>query len=359
MVVSDDGNTVAVMNAPGPGHVRVYGYSQQSGEWTQVGNDILSNDANGQKDSSYGYDADWDYNLNSFPQAVSLSSDGSRLAIGYPFAGSGVGRARVFERQLNAWMQVGEDMIGGQGNSSAASWCDDYMHGGDCSWWYQDYMPFLGSSVSLSADGSRLAVGSIGTRYSTYVNNGYSGYTEYTTVRLVRVYQEPDSGLGQWSRLGSSLDAAAGGQMTYSRYGYRQFDFGAAVSLSDDGSTLAISGNKGKYASVHRFDSAQSKWLQVGNNITLNDYWYDGSGGMYWHSDPMGPSVALSGDSKRVIIGRDTNNYQGTGAGLVGVYEVDSRTGHGDPLSERYMALVSVALVILERLYLCLAMELD
>ena len=49
VVVSDDGNTVAVMNAPGPGHVRVYGYSQQSGEWTQVGNDILSNDEKGQE----------------------------------------------------------------------------------------------------------------------------------------------------------------------------------------------------------------------------------------------------------------------------------------------------------------------
>jgi hypothetical protein len=101
VVVSDDGNTVAVMNAPGPGHVRVYGYSQQSGEWTQVGNDILSNDEKGQELWVNNYPSYEDH-FNGYPQAVSLSSDGSRLAIGYPHATgvgqyplSGAGRARV------------------------------------------------------------------------------------------------------------------------------------------------------------------------------------------------------------------------------------------------------------------------
>jgi hypothetical protein len=340
VVVSDDGNTVAVMNAPGPGHVRVYGYSQQSGEWTQVGNDILSNDEKGQELWVNNYPSYEDH-FNGYPQAVSLSSDGSRLAIGYPHATgvgqyplSGAGRARVFERQSNAWIQVGEDIIGGQGNSSAESYCDEYMdQGNDCSWWYQDYLKGLGYSVSLSADGSRLAVGSIGTSYSTgsYVN-GYWRSQSYT-LRQVRVYQEPDSGLSQWSKLGNTLDAAAGGSLTAISYNNR-VEFGASVSLSDDGSTLAITGWKGQHASVHRFDSTQSTWLQVGNNITMNQHWSYGPGGNSWQSDPMGPSIALSGDSKRVMVGGRpwtvyyNNGVRVTPPGYVGVYEVDSRTGN-------------------------------
>jgi len=340
VVVSDDGNTVAVMNAPGPGHVRVYGYSQQSGEWTQVGNDILSNDEKGQELWVNNYPSYEDH-FKGYPQAVSLSSDGSRLAIGYPHATgvgqyplSGAGRARVFERQSNAWIQVGEDIIGGQGNSSAESYCDEYMsQGNDCSWWYQDYLKGLGYSVSLSADGSRLAVGSIGTSYSTgsYVN-GYWRSQSYT-LRQVRVYQEPDSGLSQWSKLGNTLDAAAGGSLTAISYNNR-VEFGASVSLSDDGSTLAITGWKGQHASVHRFDSTQSTWLQVGNNITMNQHWSYGPGGNSWQSDPMGPSIALSGDSKRVMVGGQpwtvyyNNGVRVTPPGYVGVYEVDSRTGN-------------------------------
>ena len=334
VVVSDDGNTVAVMNAPGPGHVRVYEYSQESSEWTQVGNDILSNDEKGQQSSNNGYM--YEYEFSGYPQAVSLSSDGSRLAIGYPHASgvgqypqSGVGRARVFERQSNTWIQVGEDIIGGQGNSSAGSWCDD-MDGSDCSWWYQEYLNGLGNSVSLSADGSRLAVGSIGTSYSTgsYINGRWS--TQSFTLRQVRVYQEPDSGLSQWSKLGNTLDAAAGGTLV--KNSYDRMEYGASVSLSDDGSTLAISGWKGTNATVHRFDSNQNAWLQVGNVIRLKERWsydwYHYSNDMVIVSDPIGPSIALSGDSKRVIVGSYTQTYTNSPPGFVGVFEINYGTGN-------------------------------
>jgi hypothetical protein len=326
VVVSDDGNTVAVLNAPGPGHVKVYGYSQESGHWAQVGDDILSNDEDGQErecmDGCIGY-----------PQAVSLSSDGTRLAVGYPGKYDGrvsysFGRARVFERRSDSWIQIGGDIIGGQGNSSAPSYCDD-MGGNDCSWWYKDYMVGLGYSVSLSADGSRLAVGSKGNRYGTYeYSNGYSS-TQYTTFRLVRVYQEPDSGASHWSKFGNTLDAAAGGSIYVNNYGgSTDTEYGSSVSLSDDGSTVAIAGWKGLHASVHRFDPGQNIWLQVGNNITFNLRWYDGPGYGGWYSDPIGKSIALAGDSKRVIVGRNADMYSNAAPGFAGVFELDPITGN-------------------------------
>ena len=45
------------------------------------------------------------------------------------------------------------------------------------------------------------------------------------------------------------------------------FEYGSSVSLSNDGSTLAISGRKGLNATVHRFDADQNIWLEVGNVI--------------------------------------------------------------------------------------------
>ena len=200
----------------------------------------------------------------------------------------------------------------------------------------------LGYAVSLSADGSRLAVGSVGSRYSTYTrnNNGYWS-TQWFTVRLVRVYQEPGSELGEWSKLGNTLDAAAGGSMSSQNY---DLEFGSSVSLSDDGSTLAIAGWKGYNATVHRYDSDQNAWLQVGNVIRLKERWEC----MYWYEegcrftgDPIGPSIALSGDSKRVMVGgyaAYTVSGRNFPPRFVGVYEMDYGTGNwtlmGDFISE-------------------------
>ena len=75
-----------------------------------------------------------DYSGNS----VSLSSDGSRVAIGaYANDGNGSnsGHVRIYNYNGSAWVQVGADIDG-----EAVS---DYS----------------GNSVSLSSDGSRVAIG--------------------------------------------------------------------------------------------------------------------------------------------------------------------------------------------------------
>jgi len=84
---------------------------------TQVGGDIDGEDA----DDSSG-------------ESVSLSSDGTRVAIGAPFNngnGFSSGHVRIYEEVSGVWTQVGADI-----NGEAV---DDR----------------LGGSVSLSSDGSR------------------------------------------------------------------------------------------------------------------------------------------------------------------------------------------------------------
>jgi len=123
---------------------------------------------------------------------VSLSADGSRLAAGGVWNdgnGSDAGHVRVYDWNGSAWVQVGADIDG-----EAA---------GD----------YLGWSVSLSANGSRLAAGG-------RLNDG-SG----TDAGHVRVFDWNGSA---WVQAGQDLDGEAAGDL-----------FGYCVSLSADGSRLA------------------------------------------------------------------------------------------------------------------------
>jgi len=119
------------------GHVRVYEYSGSA--WVQKGGDI-----DGEAAGDYsGY-------------SVSLSSDGSIVAIGAYFndgTGISAGHVRVYEYSGSSWSQKGGDIDG------EAS--------GDRS----------GHSVSLSSDGSIVAIGAI-------YNDGAG-----TDAGHVRVYQ--------------------------------------------------------------------------------------------------------------------------------------------------------------------------
>ena len=76
--------------------------------------------------------------MTSFGTSVSLSSDGTRVAIGAPDndgGGSNSGHVRIYDWNGTAWAQAGSDIDG-----EAA---------GD----------LFGTSVSLSSDGTRVAIG--------------------------------------------------------------------------------------------------------------------------------------------------------------------------------------------------------
>eukprot|EP00959_Pyramimonas_sp_CCMP1952_P327075 6846641-Pyramimonas_sp.AAC.1 len=206
--LSADGNRVAI-GARGnngaaqyAGHVRVYEWNGSG--WQQLGSDI---DGNG-FDSTFGY-------------SVSLSADGMRLAAGGPKAGGNVGYAQVYEWSGSVWQQMGADFNGKTGDT------------GDQ----------LGVSVSLSADGARLAIGSHQSD-DAYVNAGH-----------VSVYAWSGS---VWQQVGADIHGEAAGDRA-----------GSSVSLSADGSRLAIgavyhSGTHANNGYVRVFDWSGSDWQQVG-----------------------------------------------------------------------------------------------
>jgi len=256
--LSSDGTKVAIGaygnddNGSSSGHVRVYGYS--GGSWTQLGADIDG-------------DATNDYSGRS----VSLSSDGTKVAIGALYndgGGSNSGHVRVFQYSSGSWTQLGADIDGDAVN--------DYS----------------GQSVSMSSDGTKVAIGATGN------DGGGSGSGH------VRVYGY--SG-GSWSQLGADIDGDAANDNS-----------GQSVSMSSDGTKVAIGapyndGNGTNSGHVRVFQYSSGSWTQLGSDINGDAA-----------SDYSGLSVSLSSDGIKVAIGATGNDGGGSNSGHVRVYEYSS-----------------------------------
>jgi len=249
--MSSDGTRVAIGapyndgNGSNAGHVRVY--SESGGAWTQVGADI---DGEAYNDDYSG-------------TSVSMSSDGTRVAIGATGNdgnGNGAGHVRVYAESGGTWTQVGADIDG-----EAA---------GDQS----------GRSVSMSSDGTRVAIGA-------NANDGTDSYAGH-----VRVYAE--SG-GTWTQVGADID----GEAVYNQSGW-------SVSMSSDGTRMAIGAlYNGGTGHVRVYSESGGTWTQVGSDI-------DGEAA----NDQSGRSVSMSSDGTRVAIGAPYNDGNGSNAGHVRVY---------------------------------------
>jgi len=206
--------------------------------------------------SQLGIDIDGEAAFDSSGVSVSLSSDGTRVAIGAYANGGSSGHVRVYELINGSWTQLGDDIDG-----EAAS---DYS----------------GQSVSLSSDGTRVAIGAI------YNDAG----VEFSNRGHVRVYAFSS---GSWTQLGSDIDGVANNDY-----------FGHSVSLSSDGTRVAIGainndggGSNAGHARVYAFSSGS--WTQLGDDI-------DGEAA----GDNSGHSVSLSSDGTRVAIGATGNDAE-------------------------------------------------
>ncbi|WP_426431908.1 T9SS type A sorting domain-containing protein [Winogradskyella sp. HB-48] len=248
--LSSDGTILAALAHNNFNHfVRVFQFN--NGLWTQVGQDIFEG-----------------YELDSFGHYISLSSDGSTLAIGNRDASIGFnrGRVRVYENINNTWTQVGQDLEG------------DFD--GD----------YFGSSVTLSTNNNILAVG---VSFSN-INGSDSGQ--------VKVYQNINN---VWTQIGQDVNGDANNDK-----------FGTSISLSSNGYIMAIGapnnssgGGFSGQIKVYQYDGLN--WNQIGTDIIGNS------------SDQLGISVALSGDGSRLIGGAATASPNNS-SGLARVYDLSS-----------------------------------
>jgi hypothetical protein len=220
-------------------------------QWTQIGSDIEGIQSN-----------DW------FGHSVSISADGSLVAIGAPQSppvGSSAGYVQVYKNSIGNWVQYGNNIFG----ETLSDWS--------------------GESVSLSADGLVIAIGAT----QNSANGQQSGH--------VRVYRDSS---GVWVQYGDDIDGEAANNY-----------FGISVSINKNGSMLAIgaylnNGNGTNAGHVRVYHNIAGSWIQMGQDI-------DGEAA----GDFSGASVSLSSDSAIVAIGAPKNSDNGINAGHVRIYK--------------------------------------
>ena len=178
--LSSDGTVVAIGalyndgNGSNSGHTRVYAWNGTT--WAQRGLDL---DGEAADDNS--------------GRSVSLSSDGTVVAIGADrndANGSNSGHTRIYTWNGTNWVQRGNDIYG------------------------EERYDYSGRSVSLSSDGTVVAIGA----YDNDGNGSNSGHT--------RIYAWNGT---NWAKRGLDLDGEAAGDYS-----------GRSVSLNSDGTVVAI-----------------------------------------------------------------------------------------------------------------------
>ena len=246
VAIDSDGDVVAAsaMNNDGngaeAGHVRVFSWNGSS--WNQMGVDI-----DGEAAGDYsGY-------------SISMNAAGTRIVIGADDnngSGTHAGHARIYNWSGSAWSQLGSDIDA------------LYTSGG----------VGLGTSTSMSDDGTRIVLGAPYYNLNTGVinNSGYTQVLQYSS--------------GSWSTkgniiYGSDLNEYAGGQ----------------VSISGDGNIISVRGG-GK---IKVYSLSGSTWVQRGATMT----------------ETAGISSAvLDYDGSHIVISSNGDDSAATNAGMLKMY---------------------------------------
>ena len=264
--MSDDGNRVAVgalnplwIGSANPGYVKVLEYD--GSDWEQLGSTILGQTSN-----------------DAFSESLELSGDGSHLAVGAfqdNTNGAEAGSVSVFTYKDGDWEQVGDDIVG------------------------EDAGDRLGFAVSMSNDGSHLAVGAPGSD-----DNG-------TDAGLVQIYEFTGSG---WQQKGGDIY----GDNTTNAFGTNQpCLLGSDVSISDNGRYVAMGGSaysrpRSSNGQVRLYTFDGTNWQQLGDDI---------NGEVNFESSGSRNSVSLAGNGVNLAIGSARFHTNGSNSGRVRVYE--------------------------------------
>jgi len=258
--LSADGNTLAVGGPnDGGGTGATWIFTRSVTTWTQQGSKLVGSGFTGPSEQG---------------SSVSVSADGSTLAVGGRGDGSGKGATWIFTRVGTTWTEqaklVGMPNVGGseQGSSVSLSANGNILAVGGqfentgigatwiftrsgATWSQQDKLVGTGftgnsrqgTSVDLSADGNTLSVGGIDD------NNGIGATWIFT--------RESNTWTQQAKLVGSGFTPGA-----------RQ---GISVSLSADGNTLAVGGKVGpnSIGPTWIFTRSGSIWTQQGNKLEI------------------------------------------------------------------------------------------
>lgn len=194
--LSADGNIIAISS-----NTTLRVFENISDVWTIKGNEIIEENSN--------------------PARISLSDDGTTIAIGDPDYSDEIstrGRTKVYRFEVDEWNQIGNDILG------------------------EDSFSKSGRSLSISPSGQVLVIGAVGE------------VTSSTSPGRVSVFRfESD----EWIQIGIDLSGDEAGD-----------HFGDSVSLSADTSTLAVGA---QYGDLNGFESGFVRVYDLSALLSIDD----------------------------------------------------------------------------------------
>jgi len=278
LAISADGGIVAIgsdLNNSWRGQVEVY--ENIGGTWTQIGEDIEGENFQDISATSISLSNDGSIIAIGAPRSdqgrlgnsVALNGEGNIIAIGASQNdenGTNTGKVKVFENINGAWTQLGGDING------------------------EVEFEDSGSEVALSQVGNIVAISSP----SSNANGLHSGH--------VRIFEYVG---GVWTQIGEDINGEASEDY-----------FGWSIALSASGNVIAIGSlwndNNGSDAgNVRVFQNLGGAWTQMGLSI-------NGEAA----NDNSGFSVDISDDGSIVAIGAKANDGNGDFSGHVRVFDL-------------------------------------
>ena len=283
------------------GHVRVFGFNSSANSWEQLGGDL----DNGERGDRFGF-------------SVSLSDDGYTLAVGAPTFDPGglsggllsAGQVKIYKYESDNWMQEGQTLLGedpfdelghslsisgdgsrvalGAGGSGAGNGNKVKIYENVNGTWEKQGNTILpeasneelGYTISLSNDGSTVALG------LSYNEDGFN-------LGKTRVYQQDNN---MWNKKGEDIELDV---------------FPGSVSLSATGHILAVGIPSRNVAKVYEYTA--NNWNPLGNDIEAENA-----------GDSTGRSVSLSDDGSKLAVGSPLFNQSGNDKGLVRVFDFNA-----------------------------------
>jgi hypothetical protein len=251
--------------------------------------------------------------------SIALSADGTIIAITSPGNddnGDISGQLRVFQYNSNAWLQIGQDINGlnasdalgydvslsNNGTRVAVSAINDFNNNQTGFVKVFDYINNVwtqigqtisgnavqdnfGRSIALSENGTTLIVGTTGSDVNGS-NSGSATIYDYTS--------------NNWVQVGQTIHGTS-----------NSYSFGWEVSITNDGNIIAIGSAYLYYkGQVKIFQRNANTWSQLGNDIN-GDFNYDNFG-----------TNMISSDGTTIITGAQYNDFIGSNAGQVKVYDL-------------------------------------
>ena len=253
---------------------------------------------------------------DSFGSSVSLSNDGSKLAVGASGDGDGGSDSSANRGAVYLYTVAGSGASWGSAVTQAVKL--SHSHGKVS----LDNSDYFGSSVSLSDDGGKLAVGAPGDD---------DGGDSRGAVYLYTVAGTPwGSAVTQAVKLSDNHASVSLGDSD---------DFGYSVSLSDNGSKLAVGapgdddgGNSRGAVYLYTLTESGKSW---GSTVTQAVKLSHSHGKVSLdNNDDFGSSVSLSGDGARLVVGAHWDDDGVSGSGAVYLYIID-KSGWGSKVTQK------------------------